>query len=406
MSQTFTDLMLRKLASTGPDRLELWDDRIPGFGIRISSAGTKTFILVYRHRGRPRRLSLGRYPFLSLADAREKATAALRLVDRGTDPALLSDGDDDPAYRFEAAADAFVTRHCAVRNKASTARETERLLKKHFVSAWGKRDIRDIQQTHINEILDALVAADKPSEANHALGVIKTLFRWCADRDMIEVSPCAKIKKPAKHGSRARVLSDAELKKVWAAATTEGHPFGTMTKLLILTGQRRGEVTQMQWPQLDLVRGEWLIPAELAKNGREHLLPLPARAIALIKEIPRQTGVDLVFPARGNTDNVISGFTRAKLRLDAVSGVDGWTLHDLRRTTATGLAKLDTAPHIIERILNHVSGTFAGVAGVYNRHPYINEMRAALDAWDVFVSSLTDHSPDGSRAALKAPQHP
>ena len=215
MPQNFTDLMLRKLTSNGQDRLEIWDARIPAFGVRVSSVGTKTFVLMYRHRGRPRRLTLGRYPVLSLADARTKATEALLTINEGADPALVEQAVDDPTYQFDAVVTSFVTRHCNVRNKASTAKETERLLNKHFVSAWKKRDVRDIRQSHVNEILDALVANDKPSEANHALGVIKTLFRWCMDRDMIAVSPCMKVKKPAKHGSRARVLSEAELKAVW-----------------------------------------------------------------------------------------------------------------------------------------------------------------------------------------------
>jgi integrase len=387
MPQNFTDLMLRKLTSNEQDRLELWDARIPGFGVRVSNAGTKTFILMYRHRGRPRRLTLGRYPVLSLADARTRATEALLTVNQGMDPALAELSVDDPTYQFDAVATSFVARHCHVRNKASTAKETERLLNKHFVSAWKKRDVRDIRQSHINEILDALVANDKPSEANHALGVIKTLFRWCVDRDMIAISPCMKVKKPAKHGSRARVLSEDELKAVWGVLDAEGYPFGTMTKLLILTGQRRGEVTQMRWSQLDLKAKTWLIPAELSKNGREHLLPLSDHALNVINSVPRQHN-DLLFPARGNGENVVSGFTRAKNRLDKLSGVTGWTLHDLRRTTATFLGKLDTPPHVIERVLNHVSGSFAGVAGVYNRHPYLDEMQRALQAWGYHLAHL------------------
>lgn len=393
MPQNFTDLMLRKLTANGDGRQEIWDGRIPGFGVRLSGAGTKTFILVYRHRGRTRRLTLGRYPILSLADARTKAAEALLTVNHGGDPALLEHAADDPSFQFDAVVDAFVERHCQIHNKASTAKETERLLKKHFVAAWGKRDIRDIRQSHINDILDVLIADDKPSEANHALGVIKTLFRWCVDRDMLTVSPCMKVKKPAKHGSRARVLTEDELKAVWKVLDHEGYPFGAMTKLLILTAQRRGEVTQMRWSQLDLDAATWTIPAELSKNGREHLLPLPRHAVTLLKALPRLHD-DLVFPARGNDDAVISGFSRAKIRIDKLSGVSEWTLHDLRRTAATFLAKLDTPPHVIERILNHVSGSFAGVAGVYNRHPYLDEMRAALAKWEAQLTRIVTAKSD------------
>lgn len=388
MAQNFTDLMLRKLNANGKDRVEIWDGRVPGFGVRLSGVGTKTFILVYRHRGRTRRLTLGRYPFLPLAEAREKASEALRHINNGDDPAFTEHATDEPSFQFDVVVPAYVERHCAVHNKASTARETERLLKKHFVAAWAKRDIRDIRQAHINEILDSLIADDKPSEANHALGVIKTLFRWCVDRDMIAISPCMKVKKPAKHGSRARVLTEAELKAVWKVLDREGYPFGAMTKLLILTAQRRGEVTQMRWSQIDLVAKTWTIPAVLSKNGHEHTLPLSPLTVKLLKSLPRMHD-DLLFPARGNDDAVISGFSRAKIRIDKNSGVTDWTLHDLRRTTATFLGKLNTPPHVIERILNHISGSFAGVAGVYNRHPYFDEMRAALDKWDAALIKIT-----------------
>lgn len=392
MAQAFTDLMLRKLTSGGADRIEVWDSRMPAFGLRVSAAGTKTFILMYRHRGVLRRLSLGRYPVLSLADAREKAADALRQVTRGEDPTLTEHAPDDPSFQFATVVERFVERHCAVQNKASTAKETERLLRKHFVGAWGKRDVRDIRQAHVNEILDALIEADKPSEANHALGVIKTLFQWCVDRDMIAVSPCMKVKKPAKHGSRARVLSEGELAAVWGALDAEGYPFGPMVKLLILTAQRRGEVTQMRWSQIDRKARTWLIPAELSKNGREHLLPLSTHAMAVLDALPRNHE-DLLFPARGNDEAVFSGFTRAKNRLDKTAGVTDWTLHDLRRTAATFLGKLKTPPHVIERVLNHISGSFAGVAGVYNRHPYFDEMRQALELWGGTVPKIAARIP-------------
>lgn len=387
MPQIFTDLLLKKATADGLGRRELWDGRVPGFGLRVSSAGTKTFILVYRHRGRTRRLTLGRYPYLSLADAREKASDALRAVNNGGDPALAREAKDDVAFQFETVLDQFIERHCQVHNKASTAKEHERLLRKHFGAAWGKRDIRDITQNHVNEILDGLIAADKPSEANHALGVIKTLFGWCVERDLLAISPCMKVKKPAKHGSRSRTLTNDELKSVWLAARADGYPFGVMTQLLILTAQRRGEVTHLRWSQIDWAAKVWTIPAELSKNGREHVLPLTDAVIAVLKSVPRMHD-DIVFPARGNDDAVVSGFTRAKARLDKKSGVEEWTLHDLRRTTATGLAKIGVAPHVIERILNHVSGTFGGVAGVYNRFMYVPEMRDALEAWAQFICSL------------------
>lgn len=160
-----------------------------------------------------------------------------------------------------------------------------------------------------------------------------------------------------------------------------------MGKLLLLTGQRRGEVTEMRWDQIDAQKRTWTIPAEMTKNSREHVLPLSDAALAVLKSVPRLSEAR-VFPARNNDTNAISGFTRAKDRFDRLSGVTDWTIHDLRRTVATGLAQLGVAPHIIERVLNHVSGTFAGVAGVYNRFQYQDEMRAALHLWAKHVEAI------------------
>jgi integrase len=381
MAQQFTELMIRRMTGNGADQIDVWErGKTPGFGVRVSKGGTKTFILLYRHRGRPRRLSLGRWPVVSLATARQKARAALQTLDAGADPAIGHRPDDNPSFRFDAVVKAFVQRHCLQRNRPSTAKETQRLLTTHFVNAWGQRDIRDLRQSDINQVIDRLVEDGRPSEANHAVGVIKTLFSWCFDRDLLDVNPAAKIKKPAKHGKRSRSLSEPELRTLWRAASGEGYPFGAVVQLLILTAQRRGEVAQMQWPQVELNARVWTIPANVSKNGREHVLPLSDAAMEVLQSVPRLNDT-FVFPARGNDEAIVSGFTKPKRRLEAAIGADDWTLHDLRRTAATHLARLGTPPHVIERILNHVSGSFAGVAGVYNRHAYIEEMRAALQRW-------------------------
>ena len=380
MAQPLTDLTIRRLSAVDADRLEIWDARVPGLGVRVSKSGTKTFVLMFRHRGLKRRMTLGRYPQLTLSDARDKAINALREVTAGSDPILRTRRDADLPFQFAAAVDSYVERHCKAHNRASTARESERSLRKHFVRRWGRRDVRDIDPRHINEILDTLVAAGTPSEANHALGIIKTFFRWCVDRQMLAVSPCQTIRKPAKHNSRSRTLTAAEISNVWSAFGAVGYPFGDMAKLLLITAQRRGEVAEMCWSQLDPDRKTWTIPATLAKNGREHVVPLSITATDLIARLPRISETR-VFPAHGNDANAISGFTRAKRRIDAACEVYGWTLHDLRRTAATHMAELGVAPHVIERILNHATGTLGGVAGIYNRFQYLPEMRAALELW-------------------------
>lgn len=387
MGQILTDTMLRRLATPSSGRVEVWDSKIPGFGLRVSQRGVKAFVLFFRHRGRKRRMTLGRYPYLSLVGAREKATAALREVSEGRDPTLSVAEERSGGQEFNRLVEDFVEKHCGVHNKASTAKETERLLTKHFVSEWGSRDVRDITQQHVSDIIKSLMDDGLPSEANHALAVLKTFFSWCQEQGLVSENPSDKVKKPGKKLSRSRVLADDEIVAVWNSFEAEGYPFGDMGKLLLLTGQRRGEVIGMGWREIDQARALWIIPKERAKNGREHTVPLSGSAMKLLSSVPK-FGTHLVFPARGNSDNSVSGFTRAKQRFDELSSVSDWTLHDLRRTVATGMAGIGIPPHVIERVLNHVSGSFGGVAGIYNRYQYVNETRDALEKWSQHLTTI------------------
>ncbi len=268
-----------------------------------------------------------------------------------------------------------------------------RLLRVNFVQPWGGRELQAIRKGDINAVLDRLVEAGKGSPANHALAAIRKFFIWCVARSLIAVSPCAGITRPAATRARDRVLDDQELKSIWRAVDGSGIPFEPIVKLLILTGQRRGEVTAMQWRELDLENCIWSIPAERTKSNRAQSLPLTITARSVLQTIPRISDV-YVFPSFGREEGIFSGFGKSKRKLDRVSGVTGWTLHDLRRTAATGLARLGVAPHVIERILNHTSYTLGGVAGIYNRFGYEPEMRAALNLWSSHVVKLVATTPD------------
>ena len=386
VGQPLTDLAIRKLKTSGQERVELWDTKIPGFGVRASPAGTKSFILIYRHRGRPRRLTLGRYPTLSLSMARQKATDALRTLSDGADPQAIKASDRNP-YRFEDAVGAFVEQHCRRHNRVSTAKETERVLRHRFVSRWRNRDVRDITRQDVLAVMDDIVAQGMPSAANHALAAVRKFFSWSVERELIAESPCLAVKKPARVNARERVLSEDEIGRVWNAALKIGYPFGTVVQLLMLTAQRRNEVAGMRRDHLNMAEQLWLLPAELTKSNREHGVPLAPLAVAVLETCPQLHG-DLVFPSSGAADSIFSGFSKCKARLDVASGVTEWTLHDLRRTAATHMARLSVAPHIVERILNHTSGSLGGVAGIYNRFTYLPEMRAALELWARHVESV------------------
>ena len=381
-----TDVAIKNLASPERGQVEIWDPRIPGFGVRVSHAGTKAFVLVYRFNGRSRRLTLGRYPTLKLADARALAQEALRALAHNEDPAAKK-----VRARRSAAADGFegfVSRFVEMyaRPKNRSADETERLLRREFVSAWGNRPIGEIGKHDVLSVLDGLMRVEKHTTANRSLAAIRKLFNWAVERGMLEQSPCTGIRAPAKTVKRERVLTDEELKIVWACAEEMGYPYGHLVHLLVLTAQRLGEVAGMRWVDINREQALWSLSSEQTKSARMHDVPLPAMAMRIIATIPRVSD-ELVFPARGR-DNVISGFSKWKMRLDQAAGIEEWRTHDLRRTAATGLARLKVSPHVIERILNHTTGTLGGVAGIYNRFQYIPEMRAAFELWAEHVGTL------------------
>ena len=381
-----TDLSIRKLTARPDERVEVFDSKLPGFGLRIFPSGVKSFVVFYRHQGVLRRVTLGRYPVLSLTEARRKALAVLSKNSLGEDPKPKKP-DPLSERHFDLMVEEFVQRHCAQRNRPRTARETERILRVTFVGAWGDRDMRAIEKSDVNTVLDALVARGNPSTANHALAAIRKFYNWCVARDYIAISPCAGISSPGMTTSRDRILSDDELRSIWLRADGSGFPYEVIIKLLVLTGQRRGEVTGMCWGEIDLAARVWSIPAERTKSNRAQILPLSSVAVSVLLDTPRLSD-KLVFPALGRDAGSFSGFSKAKRRLDDASGVAEWTLHDIRRTVATGLARLGVAPHVVERILNHTSYSLGGVAGIYNRFGYLPEMRMALDLWSIHVSSL------------------
>lgn len=251
--QALTDLTLQKLQPLEGRQIETWGAKIPGFGVCVSPSGTKSFVLVYRHGGRARRMTLGRFPILGLAEARKLAHKALSQLAGGTDPIA-----DKEAHRqrdsnwFPAVLDEFIRLHCARHNRANTAKETERLLRTEFLPKWRKRDVRSITKVDINWSIDGILERGSPGAAQHAFAAVRKFFNWCVERGLLEVSPCMGMKNPTKPKSRDWVLSDEELRLVWRAATQVGYPVGPITQLLILTGQRRGEVAGMRWPDLDL----------------------------------------------------------------------------------------------------------------------------------------------------------
>lgn len=365
-----TDITVRSLKPPADGKnVTYFDDQTPAFGIRVSYSGRKTWIVI---RGKERsRTRLGYYPDLSLAAARNKAKA------------LLLEQRPPPTMTFEEGLALFLSVHCSQKNKPRTAAETERLLRRHFTVLKSKQ-LGDISHHHITGIFDGLLHT--PSEANHAFTALRTFFRFAVRRRLIQHSPVDGLQMPSRVIARERALTDDELVNVWNAATQIGYPFGTIVQLLILTGQRRGEIANLRW---EWINGDTItLPKEVVKNNRTHVFPIGGLASQIIQNIPRLA--DLLFPARGNDTVPFSGWSKSKPRLDKLSGVTGYTLHDCRRTFAVGLQRCGVPLEVIETILNHRSGVFRGIVGVYQRHDFMDEMRAAIGGWERRLTSLLE----------------
>ena len=386
MAERLTDVVIKKLKPKPDKQYERWDEVVRGLGVRVSPKGTKSFVFVYRLGSRQRRMTLGQYPGLSLKDARDQARECQYLVNKGGDPAQDKKEQHRDVFAFDEFVHHFIETYAKPKNRTWTT--SERLLTRHFVKVWRKRDIRQIKKADVTIVIDEIVARGNPTSANRAFAQIRKLFNWAVERGYLDRSPCEGLKTPAKSNSRDRVLSDAEIESIWNAASEMGFPFGTVVKLLLLTGQRRDEVASLCWDDLDLEDGLWMLPAARNKSKREHVVPLTPQVVSILTGTPR-THNQLVFPARSR-DNPISGFSKWKQELDRLSGTSGWRLHDIRRTFSTGLAELGVRIEVTERILNHKNGALGGVAGVYNRFGYLPEMREALERWSDHVDDLSE----------------
>lgn len=268
-------------------------------------------------------------------------------------------------------------------------KETERILRE-FSTAWEGRTMASITRGDIPP-RPGRNPGGAPIAANRSFAAVRKAFVWAVSRGITEASPCAGISMPSAIVSRDRVLDDNELRAVWLAAEGLGYPYGPIVRLLVLTGQRRAEVAGMRWGELDLPNRTWTIPAIRAKNGRKHEVPLSSQVIAVIESLPRFASSDLLFGPSGKAP---SGYSEAKTRIDKALPADmpGWTFHDVRRSVASGMAAGGTDLHVIERCLNHVSGTFGGIVSVYQKHNYAGQMRAALEALGRHIETITSSS--------------
>jgi integrase len=363
-----------------------WDSGFPGFGVKVTPKGRKVFIVLYRAGGagsRLRKYTIGPYGRVTLHQARVAALKIFAARTEGRDPAAEKQQARRRlvADRVEDLVELFITEHVS---KNRSAREISRLLRREVIPCWGMRSVHEIGKRDVIELVTEVAARGTPSAANKLLKVVKTFFGWCVGRAILDLSPAKGVAALARERARDRMLDDDELARVISAARQINGPYGGIVELLALTGQRREEVAQVTWDELDLISRTWTLPAFRTKNGKPHMVHLSKQAIAALMRTPKQG--NFVFSLTGKKP--FQNFSAAKRELDKHSGLSDWCLHDLRRTCVSGMARLGVAPHVADKVLNHQTGTISGVAAVYQRHEFLAERKDALERWGAHVAGL------------------
>jgi integrase len=390
-----TDRQVRNLKAKR-QRYEHWEGN--GLGIRVTPRGRKSWVYIYRYRGRARRLTLGRYPAMTVAEAHKAHGAAMAELEKGGDPGgshVEARQEARRAPTVDGLIDEYLEKWAKPR-KRSWAKDEQRL-KRHVSPAWGRCKAAQITRRDVISLLDEIVDRGTPVEANRTLAVIRKMYNFAIARDIVATSPCVAIARPGVETRRDRVLSLYELKAFWVGLDKATMAEGTRLalKLVLLTAQRAGEVVNTDWEEVDLTGGWWTIPAAKAKNGLSHRVPLSGPALEVLhraKTISAES--PWAFPSprddQAMTENAMGYAVRRNLKptlgeeLPALP-ISHFTPHDLRRTAASHMTGLGISRLVVAKILNHAE---SGITAVYDRHGYDAEKRQALDAWGRKLQSI------------------
>jgi integrase len=383
----FTAAKIKFLEPVPEKQVDYFDEDLAGFFVRVSPRGRKSFGVMYRVKGRFRRLTIGTYPLLSLADARAKALEALREAKLGRDPAEEKQ-QERTAPTFESVALEYLEKHAKPKKKSW--KEDERIINRYLLPEFGNQHAADITRRAVREYLERKAAANAPIMANQIRAIMRKIYNWAISADIVENNPVFLVPAPAKARARERVLTDDELRRIWemveadtkdADAAHRKHRTLTagMIKLRILTAQRGGEIVALEWSELDMSAGWWTIPAEKSKNGLSHRVPLSSMALDVICEMKAAAGdtcTKFVFPDFKG-DFHVRAPQKGLQRIQKATGID-FVGHDFRRTTSSKMTGMGIPRLTVAKILNHAQ---AGNTKIYDRHSYDAEKRDALELW-------------------------
>lgn len=376
-SVRLTDISIKALKAPEKGQTMYLDETLTGFGVRVSQGGAKTFVVIYGKRRQ--RKTIGRYPTITLADARQTAKAFLAEHTLGQ--------HRGPRVKLDKAVEEFRKKYLDVENEAQTAIDTERRLKNHVVPKLGAKNVADIRRYDLSTVFGALVEKKQYGAANHVFAAARLLFNWCRNQGYVEHSPMEGMRRPAPDNSRERVLSDHELKVIWKAAEKDPGTFAKIVRLLMIHPQRRTEISALRGEWIDRKQKVIVFPKTITKNKREHVVPYWTLFEKQIEPI-FQDGY--LFPASGG-ESYFTAWSKGKRDFSKTLGLNAqWQLHDFRRTIDTNMSELGVEPHVVERLLNHIStpGAIKGVQATYNRYSYLKEMRQACEVWENRLQSL------------------
>jgi integrase len=375
--QALTELAVKK-AQPADKRYDLFDASVRGLGLRVATSGTKSWFMMRRCKGRMVRSTFGRYPEMTLANARLKAPDILADMSEG-----LIQGQRGTDL-FKVVLDEWLSKDQA---KNKSVHQVKVAMYRHALPAFGPMPVSSITKRDVIKLIDKIVEVGSPVAANRVLAFIKRFFSWCKERDILELSPAETIRPPSREKIRDRVLNLDEIKAIWAACKQMGYPWGPIFQLLLLTGARLREVSQASWNEISTTDCTLNLPASRTKNKRSHQIQLSHQAQDIIQSLPRVEGQTLLFTTNRTTP--VSGFSKVKKRIDMISGVSDWRFHDLRRSFAThSTERIGISPVIADKILNHATGQVRGVAAIYQHGEYLQERRDALQKWGDFIQAL------------------